>query len=355
MNDLEERLVSLTDEEVAQLTIWLFNKERASVGDVVAITKLGHFTGDIITPAFEERLKELGISPFRKRPGNRSLVMTFRSLLLDYARTEHDVVARRIDELGLEAGPFSLTDILSNVNITEIFLIIVLLSSHFKASYSNKQGKTKLEIEFSSPLSNIKDFLRSLSIFKENELFVQKMEKVAERIEVAGSVVGKKNQSIPKSTIMSGKRFLVALSFPGEYRQFVASVAETLSRELGQEKILYDKYHEAEFARLNLGTYLPYLYHDQSELVVVFLCAEYEKKEWTGLEWRAILDLIKKKRDELLMFIRFDDTEIPGVYTTDGYVDARGRKPAEIAALILERLRTLQRERTPNERPMENV
>jgi hypothetical protein len=35
-----------------------------------------------------------------------------------------------------------------------------------------------------------------------------------------------------------------------------------------QGKILYDKFYEAEFARYDLGVYLPKLYHDESDLVV---------------------------------------------------------------------------------------
>ena len=52
----------------------------------------------------------------------------------------------------------------------------------------------------------------------------------------------------------SSHRFDVALSFPGERREFVAAVADRLAAELGKERILYDKYHEAEFARPDLST-----------------------------------------------------------------------------------------------------
>jgi hypothetical protein len=60
------------------------------------------------------------------------------------------------------------------------------------------------------------------------------------------------------------KRFDVALSFPGEHRTFVEAIAARLSHVLGKEHVLYDKYYEAEFARLNLNVYLPNLYRTQS-------------------------------------------------------------------------------------------
>ena len=86
------------------------------------------------------------------------------------------------------------------------------------------------------------------------------------------------------------KRFDVALSFPGEHRAFVEAVAARLSAVLGQERVLYDKYYEAEFARPNLDVYLPRLNRTQSELVVLFLCPEYAAKRWCNLEWRHICD-----------------------------------------------------------------
>jgi hypothetical protein len=95
----------------------------------------------------------------------------------------------------------------------------------------------------------------------------------------------------------SPRRFRVAISFPGEQRRFVSQVAERLAAELGREKILYDEWHEAEFARPRLATYLPQLYRNETDLIAVFLCADYQSHEWCGLEWDAFFDLIKQRRE----------------------------------------------------------
>lgn len=134
------------------------------------------------------------------------------------------------------------------------------------------------------------------------------------------------------------KRFKIALSFPGEHRIFVEQVAARLADQIGHDRVLYDRYYEAEFARPDLDTYLQRLYHDESELIAVFLCADYERKEWCGLEWRAIRDLIKKRQASTVMPLRFDNTEIPGLFSTDGYVWIDSRSPQEIADLILQRI-----------------
>ncbi|HKH43434.1 MAG TPA: TIR domain-containing protein [Thermoanaerobaculia bacterium] len=134
------------------------------------------------------------------------------------------------------------------------------------------------------------------------------------------------------------RRFRIALSFPGEHRPFVEQVAKHLSAAVGQNRVLYDQYYEAEFARVDLDTYLQGLYHDESELIAVFLCADYERKEWCGLEWRAVRDLIKQRQGSSVMPLRFDSTKIPGLFSTDGYIWIGDRSASDIAGLILQRL-----------------
>jgi len=43
----------------------------------------------------------------------------------------------------------------------------------------------------------------------------------------------------------------------GEKRDFVAQVAAILALRFTEAAILYDQFHEAEFARYDLGVYLP--------------------------------------------------------------------------------------------------
>src|SRR5258708_18132290 len=132
-------------------------------------------------------------------------------------------------------------------------------------------------------------------------------------------------------------RFRVALSFPREYRARVERIAEMLAEHLGRDSILYDKWYEAEFARANLDVYLPSLYH-KSDLLVFFLCGQYSRKEWCGLEWRAGRDLLKHKEEDRLMFLRLDNEDIPGLYSIDGYLDIQGKTDPDVAGAILKRL-----------------
>ncbi len=132
-------------------------------------------------------------------------------------------------------------------------------------------------------------------------------------------------------------RFKVALSFAGEQRHFVERVARRLGEALEPHHVLFDRDHEGEFGRRDLDLHLETLYGKQSELIAVFLSADYERKDWCRLEWRVLRNVMMEKGDKVVLF-RFDDTPIPGLHPTDGYVEIKNRSPEAIAEMILKRL-----------------
>ncbi|MDM5125673.1 TIR domain-containing protein [Aeromonas salmonicida] len=134
-------------------------------------------------------------------------------------------------------------------------------------------------------------------------------------------------------------RFKVALSFPGEKREYVSAVATEVKKRLGKEAIFYDRDFTAQLARPNLDTLLQRIYLSNSDLVVVFLCADYEQKSWCGLEWRAIRSIIKNKNDHAIMFMKFDNADVSGTFPIDGYVNLADHSPLEVARMIVERVR----------------
>lgn len=137
---------------------------------------------------------------------------------------------------------------------------------------------------------------------------------------------------------MSTKRFRIAFSFAGEKRDFVKKVADLLAVRFKQKAILYDKYHEAEFANADLAFDLPSLYKHDTDLIVSVFCKDYDKKEWCGLEWRAIFSMIKEGDTKQIMLTRFDHTDGKGLHGLAGFIELDHKTPDEAAALILERL-----------------
>jgi tetratricopeptide (TPR) repeat protein len=146
---------------------------------------------------------------------------------------------------------------------------------------------------------------------------------------------------------VSGKRFRIAFSYAGEKRDFVSQVADILAKHFGEDKILYDKFHEAEFANWKLGLNLQELYHDQSDLIVVVVCPDYIQKDWTGLEWVAIHGMLMSGKDREIMLCRFEHAQLQGLHANAGFVELDHKAPAQAADLILERLAL--NERLPKE------
>lgn len=132
--------------------------------------------------------------------------------------------------------------------------------------------------------------------------------------------------------------FLVSLSFPGEVRNYVEEVANHLVRVLGSNSVFYDNFYKSQLAVPNLDTVLQGLYRNQSRLIVVFLSANYESKEWCGVEFRAIRDIIKSKKNEMVMLVRLDNSPVEGVFSIDGYIDANSYSPSDLGMLIHERV-----------------
>ena len=134
------------------------------------------------------------------------------------------------------------------------------------------------------------------------------------------------------------KRFRIAFSFAGEVREFVEKAASILAAQFGQDKILYDKFHEAEFARTNLGIYLPKLYSEQSDLIVAVLSPAYDEKRWTGWEWVHIYGLLTKADGHRVLTSRFKYAQADGLSPTAAFIELDGKTPELFADLILERL-----------------
>lgn len=144
------------------------------------------------------------------------------------------------------------------------------------------------------------------------------------------------SQPVPQR--IEERRFRVALSFPGQCRGYVEQISIRLASSLGTNRVFYDKDYQAQLARPDLDTLLQRIYHDQSDLIVIFLSKDYATSEWCGLEWRAVRDIIKRKRADQIMFVRFDDAPVEGALSIDGYIDARQYDAASVTRFIIERV-----------------
>ena len=141
-----------------------------------------------------------------------------------------------------------------------------------------------------------------------------------------------------KAVDITSHHFDVALSFPGEVRSVVESVAGELERLIGPNSYFYDDNYVSQLARPSLDLLLQEIYRDRSRLVVVFVCGDYQNKEWCGIEFDAVREILKRREHDRVMYIRVGEGQVDGVLATDGYVDASRYSPEELAQFIRERV-----------------
>lgn len=134
------------------------------------------------------------------------------------------------------------------------------------------------------------------------------------------------------------KRFRVAFSFAAEKREFVEMVAAILAEQFGKEQIFYDRYHEAELSRNDLGSYLQKLYAEQADLVVAVLSPDYNRRRWAGLEWANIHGLLMKGDSRRVLPARFGHAEADAWDPAVSFIELDDKSPGDLAVLILERL-----------------
>jgi TIR domain len=136
--------------------------------------------------------------------------------------------------------------------------------------------------------------------------------------------------------------FDVALSFAGEDRRYVEKTANVL-KQMGL-RVFYDKYEQVSLWGKNLYDRLSQIYGKTSRYTVMFISRHYAQRLWTNLERQSAQAKAFLERSEYILPVRFDETEIPGIHATIGYIDLKTVSPRKLAELIKEKLGPLVRD-----------
>lgn len=128
----------------------------------------------------------------------------------------------------------------------------------------------------------------------------------------------------------------VALSFAGEDREYVEQVAEILKKR--RVRVFYDRFEQIDLWGKDLYMHLDEVYRLEARYCVMFISKHYASKLWTNHERRSAQARAFKENKEYILPVRFDDTDIPGILDTVGYIDARELSPDEIADMVMEKL-----------------
>jgi hypothetical protein len=133
-----------------------------------------------------------------------------------------------------------------------------------------------------------------------------------------------------------GYDYDVALSFAGEDRVYVEEVANILHALGG--KVFYDRYEETELWGKDLYTHLDDVYQHKAKFCVMFISKHYAEKLWTNHERQSAQMRALASKQEYILPVRFDDTEIPGDRKTIAYIDLKQKTPTELAYLIAKKV-----------------
>lgn len=132
------------------------------------------------------------------------------------------------------------------------------------------------------------------------------------------------------------REFDIALSFAGENRNYVDQVANLL-RDSGV-KVFYDLFEEANLWGKNLYDYLSDIYMNKAFYTIMFISEHYAKKLWPSHERKSMQARAFQESQEYILPVRFDDTTIPGVLPTVGYISLENRTPEQFVEVIHKKL-----------------
>lgn len=132
-------------------------------------------------------------------------------------------------------------------------------------------------------------------------------------------------------------RFDVAFSFAEEDRAFVDRVAELLKDQ--KIKMYYDDHERVSVWGKDLLLYLDEVYRSDARFCVMFISKYYKEKRWTMLEadWAKARSFFMKNKEYILPF-RLDDSEIPGIRNSIGYLSIEDYDERKLAQAIIEKV-----------------
>ncbi len=116
------------------------------------------------------------------------------------------------------------------------------------------------------------------------------------------------------------KEYDIAISFAGEDRGHARQLAERLYHVYGL-KIFYDDYEQSKLVGEDLVEYLTNVFQDAASYCILIISKYFVEKPWAVTERRAAL---ARKHEQFgqayIIPVRLDDTPVPGLPNTIGYI-----------------------------------
>ncbi len=128
----------------------------------------------------------------------------------------------------------------------------------------------------------------------------------------------------------------IALSFAGEDRSYADKIASLLKQR--GINVFYDKFEQADLWGRDLYAHLADVYTNRARYCIMLLSRQYAAKAWTNHERMNAQERAFRERQEYILPVRLDDTVIPGIRQTIGYLDLRTTSIEELVAFVERKL-----------------
>ena len=133
----------------------------------------------------------------------------------------------------------------------------------------------------------------------------------------------------------------IAFSFAGEDRNYVEQVAKFLNDH--GVSLFYDTYEQIDLWGKDLYVHLDEVYRLRSKYCVIFISKFYKDKLWTNHERGSAQVRAFQENKEYILPARFDDTEVPGIRPTIGYINLQELSPEKFGFLILDKIKVIDK------------
>lgn len=230
--------------------------------------------------------------------------------------------------------------ILSESLINDVTPLMTKWKRLFNAFYA-VQNKTQCS---NNVLTFIQKAMQPVRYVGKGELFESRLNELNKRLVFIGYELTKeakyrkieRKTTIQDITIEKQKKdnqvYDLAISFAGEDRMIAEEIAEKL-KNFGFQ-IFYDKYEQATLWGKDLYSHLTDVYRKKANYCLMIISKNYSEKQWTNHERKAAQARAFTQSKEYILPLKLDDTEIPGINETIGYVDYRKVDIDEIIELL---------------------
>lgn len=134
-------------------------------------------------------------------------------------------------------------------------------------------------------------------------------------------------------------KYKIALSFAGEDRIIAAKFARLLSDQ--GISVFYDEFEQANLWGKDLYQHFAEIYSNNAQYCVVLISKHYANKLWTKHELKQAQERAFKENREYILPVRLDETPIPGVTETTGYIDLQKVSVEYVVKLLIHKLSSI--------------